>query len=158
MKEYLFIFIGSLILYFFACFFNEVRYEVVFINITSPFRRILAPSGNVVRFTISGVITELFAHVSILANIVLIIKELFFPSVHDIRMFNRAWVMLALVMLGAANEVESFFRCKSMKMGKEKVSLIITMVMVGVSTLLFFVMAAIMIFLYVKGAQWNFSG
>lgn len=158
MKEYLFIFIGSLILYFFAWFFNEVKYEVVFINITSPFRRILAPSGNVTRFTISGVITELFAHVSILANIVLIIKELFFPSVHDIRVFNRAWVMLALVMLGAAIEIESFFRCKSMKMRKEKVNLIIAMVMVGVSTLLFFVMAAAMIFLYAQGVQWNFSG
>lgn len=40
-----------------------------------------------------------------------------------------------------------------MKMRKKKVNLIIAMVMMGVSTLLFFVMAAAMIFLYAQGAQ-----
>lgn len=155
MKEYVFIFIGSAVLYYIAWFFNEIKHEVVFINIASPFRRILVPSGKRTRFTISGAITELFAHISVLVNIIMISQKKFFNSDLDIRVFNRVWVLFAVGMLGTADIIESVLRCKSMKKGKERVSLMIAIGMMGACTLIFFILTAIGMMLYVKGAQWG---
>ena len=77
MKEYLNLFIVAMVLYFETYFFNEIKEGVVFVDIASPFRRVLDPSGKTDRFTISGVITEVFAHVSIIVNIALIIFGIF---------------------------------------------------------------------------------
>lgn len=59
MWEYVYILVFDIgFFYLYAYYCEEIKKDVIFINIESPFRRLLVPSGKATCFTISGVIAE----------------------------------------------------------------------------------------------------
>ena len=152
------LFIVAMVLYVETYFFNEIKVGVVFVDITSPFRRVLDPSGKTDRFTISGVISEVLAHISILINVILIIQNAFFESCLDISVFNMSWDILAMAVSDFGVTIETIINCKKMKKGIGKIGTVIIIAIMIVAGFFFFFVGVAGIIFYLCGLQWTSNG